>query len=186
MANLTQTVSDVIVSLDGLAVAHMREPGLLSLRLSPSSNMTGPLRDILGHELPDAPNSLVEGNEVRIGRLGPDEWLLFCNPSELPSIEARLNDALKGSHYALVDITGNRACFHVAGSRAQELLAIGCSLDLTHHGIPPNSCVQTILAKAQVVIVKSGDGTDFEIYPRRSFAAYLGKWLRVAGEEFRA
>ena len=121
-----------------------------------------------------------------MGRLGPDEWLLFCDPAELLEIEARIKAALTETHHALVDVSGNRACFRIAGARSLDLLAIGCGLDLSDRAMPANSCVQTVLAKAQVIITKSHDDRGFEVYPRRSFATYLRKWLAAAAQEFRA
>ncbi len=185
MADLKQTVASRIVSLDDLAVAKMAQPGLLSLRLSSASPAVGKLRKQLGGAFPDSPSSLANGAAFRVARLGPDEWLIFCDPAELPDIAAGITAALSDTHHALVDVSGNRACFRIAGARALDLLAIGCGLDLSNRALAPNSCVQTVLAKAQVIIVKSEDGSGFEVYPRRSFATYLAKWLVTAADEFR-
>jgi heterotetrameric sarcosine oxidase gamma subunit len=186
MADLTQAISELIVSFDGLAVARMRQPGLLSLRLWPESMAVEQLREVLDGALPDTPNGLMGRASFQVGRLGPDEWLFFCEPAELLEIEARLKAALADTCHALVDVSGNRARFRIAGARSLDLLAIGCGLDLSDRAMPANSCVQTVLAKAQVIITKSDDGSGFEVYPRRSFARYLRNWLAVAAVEFRA
>ena len=186
MANSAQAITGLIVSMDGLAVARMQDPGMLNLRLPAQSSKLAPLAKLLGGALPDAPNRLATGTALRMARLGPDEWLLLCHPAELPEIEARMKADLFDTHHSLVDVSGNRACFRVAGSRADELLAVGCGLDLTDHALPANSCVQTVLAKAQVMILKGEGSSDFEIYPRRSFATYLAKWFVTAAEQLQA
>ncbi|MGW0201911.1 sarcosine oxidase subunit gamma family protein, partial [Nonomuraea sp. NPDC003201] len=60
--------------------------------------------------------------------------------------------------------------------------AHGCALDLHPRAFGPGRCAQTMLARAQVVLVPREDG--FLVLVRSSFAAYLAEWLLDAAAEY--
>jgi sarcosine oxidase subunit gamma len=70
----------------------------------------------------------------------------------------------------------------VGGPRARDLLAHGCALDLHPRVFGPGRCAQTMLARAQVVLLPRPD--DFLVLVRSSFAAYLSEWLLDAATEY--
>ena len=63
-----------------------------------------------------------------------------------------------------------------------ELLAFGCSIDLDERRFKPGMCAQTLLARANVIIVPVGPAVEpaFRLLVRPSFAAYLAAWLTDA------
>ncbi|MDT7677764.1 MAG: sarcosine oxidase, subunit gamma, partial [Pseudonocardiales bacterium] len=77
---------------------------------------------------------------------------------------------------------------------AREVLEQGCPLDLHPRVFGPGRCVQTMLARAQVVIWRpASDATDgaedspgetFRLLVRGSFAGYLAAWLTDAAGEY--
>jgi sarcosine oxidase subunit gamma len=71
----------------------------------------------------------------------------------------------------------------VAGPRARDLLAHGCALDLHPRSFGPGRCAQTMLARAQVLLV-AHDGDEFTVFVRSSFAGYLATWLLDAAAEY--
>lgn len=101
--------------------------------------------------------------------LGPDEWLV------LGGLEQDYAD-----HPAAVDVSANRVCLELSGEAAAEVLARGCAVDLHHSVFPPGRCVQTLLARAQVILYRT-DEHVFRLLVRPSFADYVRAWLRDAG-----
>lgn len=108
----------------------------------------------------------------RIVAIGPDEWLVIGRDGDAAALMARFADP-RGVQ---VDVSGNRACYRVAGADVLDLLAAGCALDL--EALRPGDAVSTLLARAQVILIAERDG--FLVLPRRSFARYLEDWAGVA------
>ena len=100
--------------------------------------------------------------------LGPDEWLVLGGREEDHPDAA-----------AAVDVSANRVCFELAGDDVEDVLALGCSLDLHPSAFAPGRCAQTLLARAQVILHRTELET-FRILVRPSFAPYLRAWLEDA------
>ena len=117
---------------------------------------------------PIEPNTTAEIDGRLVCWLGPDEWLVFG------AAEADFPDAA-----AAVDVSANRVAFELAGPEAPEVLAQGCSLDLDPRVFPRGRCAQTLLARAPVLLVRTGEET-WLVLPRPSFAPYMRAWLEDA------
>jgi sarcosine oxidase subunit gamma len=134
------------------------------------------LASILGFFLPIVPNTVGSREERRALWLGPDEWLVVGPDGQQEAIEQALRDGLNGAFGSIVDVSANRTLLEVRGPTAPELLAHGVSLDLDVRSFGPGRCVQTSLAKAQVIIERP-DESGFHLYVRTSFASYVADWL---------
>jgi sarcosine oxidase subunit gamma len=134
------------------------------------------LASSLGFALPVVPNTVGSREERRALWLGPDEWLIVGPERQQAVIEQELRSALNGAFGSIVDISANRTLLEVRGPTAPELLAHGVSLDLDVRSFGPGRCVQTSLAKAQVIIERP-DESGFHLYVRTSFASYVADWL---------
>ena len=114
--------------------------------------------------LPAEPNT-VQGDAIW---LGPDEWLVLGGREEdYPGAAAA------------VDVSANRVGFALSGPGAADVLAQGCSLDLDASAFPPGRCAQTLVARAQVILLRP-DAETFHLLVRPSFAPYLRAWLEDA------
>ncbi len=74
----------------------------------------------------------------------------------------------------------------LAGARARDVLAKGCTIDFHPQVFQAGQCAQTALAKANVLIGLLDASPTYEIIVRRSFADYLERWLRHAAREYSA
>jgi len=116
---------------------------------------------------PVEPNATAEVNGHTVLWLGPDEWLVLGgHEDDYPSAAA-------------VDVSANRVVLELKGDDAADVLAQGCSLDLHPSVFIPGSCAQTLLARAQVILLRREERT-FHILVRPSLAAYLRAWLADA------
>jgi sarcosine oxidase subunit gamma len=95
--------------------------------------------------------------------LGPDEWLVLGGREE---------DYAGAS--AAIDVSANRALLELTGEGSADVLASGCSVE-----VEPGHCVQTLLARAQVVLFRP-EPDRWWILVRPSFAPYLRAWLEDA------
>jgi sarcosine oxidase subunit gamma len=92
----------------------------------------------------------------------------------------------RDEHVSVTDVSAQRTTLLVGGPRARDLLAHGCSLDLHPRAFGPGRSAQTMLARAQVVLVARDEPrAGFWVLVRSSFAGYLTDWLLDAAVEYR-
>ena len=140
----------------------------------------------LGGALPLAPNTAAAtARGWTVLWLGPDEWLATSPAAQGAALADALRRSLDGKHYALTDVSAMYATLALSGRHAREVLMKGCRLDLHPRAFAPGACVQTALARAQVILHQTDDDPSFEITVRNSFAHYLATWLLDATAEYR-
>jgi sarcosine oxidase, subunit gamma len=173
----------------GGAVSVTEVPFLaqVNLRLDPEGQAAAAVRLELGLPLPTEPGTSAGSGPLTVAWLGPDEWLVMGPPGTEGDLGARLRSAIGAAHASVVDVSAQRTTLLVTGPRARDLLALGCALDLHPRSFGAGSCAQTMLARAQVVLIgrDAGDAAAFWVLVRASFAAYLVDWLIDASVEFR-
>jgi sarcosine oxidase subunit gamma len=111
--------------------------------------------------------------------LGPDEWLLISGEHTADETGAALRAALAGLPHSLVDVSHRQVALEVSGPDAPRLLAAGCPLDLDASAFPVGMCTRTMLAKAEIVLWRTG-AKVFRIEVWRSFAPYVSAFLSEA------
>lgn len=157
--------------------------GVINLRGSlQARGFSAAVASVLGDKLPGKANTWVAAGEHTACWLAPDEWLLLTAPGAEAALIAALREALAEQHAAVTDVTGGYAVITLAGPAVRATLAKGCTLDLHPRVFPTGSCMQSLLAKAGVVLIaRAGDAVDVVV--RRSFADYLWRWLVDAAED---
>ena len=168
-----------------LTIEPEAEIAAADLRIDPTGPGAALVARELGAALPTRPNTWARTDDGQIIWLGPDEWLVTSAAAQPHELEARLIGIASPSGGAAVDVSAQRTSLRVRGSLARELLSLGCSLDLYPQVFPAGSCAQTTLGLAGVLLVGLGDGDDFRLFVRPSFAGYLADWLLDAAQEFR-
>ncbi|MFE0813031.1 sarcosine oxidase subunit gamma [Streptomyces sp. NPDC058848] len=170
-----------------LEVAEVPMLAQISVRLDPKGAAADAVGLVLGLRLPVEPDTAVHAGNLTALWLGPDEWLVLGPPGSRHDLESRIREAGGDEFVSVVDVSAQRTTLLVAGPRARDLLAHGCSLDLHPRAFPAGRCAQTTLARAQVVLVApDGPGAGFRVLVRSSFAGYLTDWLLDASTEWRA
>jgi sarcosine oxidase, subunit gamma len=125
---------------------------------------------------------------VRDGRatlwMGPDEYLLLGTGEQDPEAILRaLERALSGVACALVDVSHRQFALEVSGPHAVTILSGGCPLDLDLTTFPIGMCTRTVLAKADIVLWRTG-GDTFHLEVWRSFNGYVTGLLSEIAREF--
>ena len=139
----------------------------------------------LGVDLPVVPNTWAPADAGRVVWLGPDEWLLTSTTEAPEELEARARAAVRPLGGAAADVSAQRIGLRLAGPRARDVLAKGCSIDLHPRVFRRGSSAQTTLGRAGVVLLALSDaGDEYLVLVRSSFAGYLADWLLDAALEF--
>lgn len=169
----------------GVTVRILPDLGHINLRGSPQDNeFVAAVRGALGQALPLDANTMTTGSH-RVFWLGPDEWLIMTSLDDVPGLAAQLREAVSGQHASVTDVSGGQIALRVAGPDVRDVLARGCTLDFHPDKFKIGTCVQSGLAKANILIGLVDDQPAYEIVVRRSFSEYLVLWLRHAAREYR-
>jgi sarcosine oxidase, subunit gamma len=151
----------------------------VGLRLDPrDAELLDRVGDRLGTALPVAPGAVTRFAGGRVLWLGPDELLVRHENSGGSDLVATLEGAVGEGFGTVVDLSANRVVLAVEGTDAAAVLATAIGVDLHPRGFPDGHVVQTLLARAQVILERDGD--RFLVYVRPSFASYVEAWLQDA------
>ena len=157
----------------------------LNVRLDAKGAAADAVGLALGLPLPLAPNTTARTGELIALWLGPDEWLLVGPPGSEGDLESRIREAAGDEPVSVTDVSAQRTTLLVTGSRARDLLAHGCPLDLHPRTFGAGRCAQTTLGRTQIVLVARDEPrAGFWVLVRSSFAGYLTDWLLDAATEY--
>lgn len=155
----------------------------LNVRVHPGSPAVARLERATGIPFPHKANTANERGGLAVLALGPDEWLVVAEEGVPAPSTAELTRAIGDSDGSAVDVSANRTTISLSGTYALEVLEKGCAVDLHPRVFSPGMCVQTMVARAQVVLWHP-DQREYRILVRGSFAEYLADWLADASAEF--
>lgn len=159
-------------------VAYATPCGRLSLR---ARGDLAPLNTALGLTLPSRIGTRASAGGVEAICLGPDEWTLQCPASDV----ARLLTACAAVTlpHSLVDISGREITFEIDGTRAADLLTLGCPRDIDT--IPASEGRRTLFDGVAVILWRDSD-TSFRMDIWHSFALHLLHLLETGCRELAA
>ncbi|HJS90836.1 MAG TPA: sarcosine oxidase subunit gamma family protein [Steroidobacteraceae bacterium] len=157
-------------------------PPALRLVLRGNPQVIGAALTALGLPAGEAPCRASRSQDRAALWLGPDERLLIGPAEAAAEITDRLHHALAGTAHSLVEVSHAFVAFEVLGPRAAATLNAGCPLDLDAASFPPGMCTRTVLAKAQIVLWRTGPEV-FRVETARSFAPYVTRLLALAASE---
>jgi sarcosine oxidase subunit gamma len=137
----------------------------------------------------EACRAVVSGSRATLW-MGPDEYLLLdLGPGDGSSGESHgtvaqnVERALVDAPHALVDVSHRQFALEISGVHAATILSGACPLDLDARAFPVGMCTRTVLAKADIVLWRTGP-TTFHLEVWRSFAAYVSGLLMEIAREF--
>lgn len=166
-----------------IRIAVLADMGHVNVRGDPNDTAFAiAVEGVLEQPLPMAANTFTEG-KYSIYWLGPDEFQIDCDVDQTSKICLRLREAIRGSHFAVNDLTAGQIAIRLYGKTVPELLAKGCTLDLHPSKFPPGACAQSGLGKASVLIANRQADREFDVIVRRSYSDYMIKWLTHAAAD---
>jgi sarcosine oxidase subunit gamma len=137
--------------------------------------------------LPAACGAVSGTGDTSVLWLGPEEFLVVAPLEAHESLGGdliqALREALAGGEGQVVDLSANRTTFDLTGPRARAVLEKGCALDLHPRVLKPGTALSTEIGNIPVVLWKTGE-ESYRIFPRASFAEFLGRWLLDAIREY--
>ena len=167
---------------NGIHLTVLPVPQIIELRGNWSKSFASAVHQTLGVNIPAVSPGTAKGDGLTVFWMGPDRWWLVGDDAALPSIN-ELRQRLAAFNAAAVEIGDAFVAIEIAGQKARDVLAKGCTIDLHPRAFESGSVVQSNLAKAQITLYQF-DEMAYRIFARRSFAEYLWTWLEDAGIEY--
>lgn len=133
------------------------------------------IAEAAGLAIPEATRIVTDGTRS-LGWMSPDEVLLILPAEETAEALAALQQALTGEHALVADVSDLRAVFDLSGTKAGQVLAKLCPVDLA--AFPKDGLRRTRAAQTAVAFWRQGKG--FRVIGMRSTADYLGLILQNA------
>lgn len=168
----------------GVALREVPFLTMIGLRASLASPAARRLEEVLGFSLPQRSGEVTGIPGRSVLWLSPDEFLVVTSEDSGEHLRA-LQEALRGESGSVLDLSANRTTFELTGPSARSVLEKGCPLDLHPRSLAENTALNTNIGRVAVILWKTGAQT-YQIFPRSSFADYLGRWLVDAMSEFKA
>lgn len=138
--------------------------------------------DISGLELPQRPKRVVANGVALIG-MARGQWLAVAEGDKGRALLARLNEALSGLA-AIVDQSDAKAMLRLTGSRARDLLAKGCALDLNGRAFRPQDAATTQIALIPCQLWQLDDAPTYELAVPLSYARSFWSWITASAAEY--
>ena len=159
---------------------------MVGLRAQAGSDTAQRLAAVTGG-LPAGVGAVDSSGDTSVLWLGPGEFLVVAPTEAHESLGGglipALRDALGDGAGQVVDLSANRTTFELSGPRARAVLEKGCSLDLHPRVFKAGTAYSTEIANIPAILWKTGEDS-FRIFPRASFAEFLGRWLLDAMREY--
>jgi sarcosine oxidase subunit gamma len=169
----------------GVTAGEIAHRAIINIRGNPGDLVfSTSVKVATGADLPLAANTVSAADDLRVLWLGPNEWWVVAPDAKRAELIERLRQSFAGQHTAVTDVSESRTVITLSGPAARDLLARGISLDLHPRAFGPGQCVQTGMAKANVVLHQIDDAPSYEIYVLKSFSDYLWRWIGLVAEDF--
>ena len=129
---------------------------------------------------PQGPNRRIAAGGAMLCHVGPGRWLLRAALADEAAWEAALRPAQAPPKISVVRVSDTMVFFRVTGPDADQVMAVGCPLDLhpSVFGEEAVSFTEFFGLRALVMRCKRG----FEVAVEQSFGPMLGDYLgRVLG-----
>lgn len=164
-------------SLQGVVIKGCAPMGQINIR-GTYEEIDTIIQSVLGMGLPNVPNTTTSKQGQTVCWLGPDEWVLLCDFTQVEDLVRRLTIALKEVSAAVIDVSHNRSILELHGAQSRQILRKGCSLDLAPHVFPVGTVAQTLIGKVQMIVFHVSENR-YLIFVRNSFVAYVYEHLKV-------
>jgi sarcosine oxidase, subunit gamma len=163
-----------------ITMREISDRGMIDLRgLASDRKFFAAAKKVLEVDLPKAPRTSSVWGEIKCLWLSTDQWLILCPRAKAETLIADLNDALKGVHSLVVNVSDMRTVLRLEGDGVRETLMKGSSLDLLDGSYAPGTVRRMRFAEiAALLHVVENDVID--IYVFRSYADHAWEFLLKA------
>ena len=152
--------------------------GMITLRSDMKNKKLGAaIKAVTGLSVPK-PNGIAMGKKGAAAWMSPDELLLLCDYADVDAQIAKLEKALKGTHFMAVNVSDARQIFHLKGKAIRDVLAKGSPADFRPSALPVGEMRRSRLGQIAVAYWFTSEEEAYLIC-FRSVANYISKWFET-------
>ena len=172
---------------DGKAGSLIAERPSLTLkqvcaRRSKTREMLESVRGALGLKIEDA-SKRVALDGLAVTGTAPGQWLAIAEGPTGADLLMRMERAVDGLA-TVVDQSDAKAILRLWGTRARDVLAKGCPLDLHELALRPNDTAVTQIALIPCQLWQLDEEPTFELGIPLSYARSFWSWLTASAAEY--
>ncbi len=178
-------MSKAVSALDGVAFegfAKVEETGLrgmITVRGDlASKEMAAAVKTATGAAVP-ALRKVTSGDKASVAWMSPDELLVVVDYDQAEATVSQMNEALKGSHALVANVSDARAVFRVSGDGSRDVLAKLAPVDFAQEAFGADDIRRSRIAQVPAAVWGNDDGS-FEVICFRSVAQYVFDVLKVS------
>lgn len=171
------------IVMGGSTIALLGERVRYSLRMK-AADVTKASK-ASGLKLPKRVGGSTTQSNITIMCLGPDEWMINAVPDHRARLEASLAKLSKAVLSSITEISHRNMAVTLSGPEAEDVLAVGCPLDLSLTAFPMRRATRSVFENAQILIMRTSEDS-FHIEAWRSFTPYLWDFFTAIAAEHEA
>jgi heterotetrameric sarcosine oxidase gamma subunit len=168
-------------------VVIAERPGPLAVaqiytRRSKTAELAAAIQEAAGLDLPRSPKRAASNGLAIIG-MRPHEWLAVAEGERGRMVLARVKEAGHG-FASFVDQSHAKAILRLSGTRARDVLAKGCGLDLHQRAFKPGDAATTQIALIPCQLWQLDETPTFELSVPLGYAGSFWSWLSASAAEY--
>jgi sarcosine oxidase subunit gamma len=136
----------------------------------------------LGLDLPHSGSIASNGSAAAIW-IAPETWLFLCQGVQGDGLVRELTSAC-GTTASIADQTWGKSVVRISGTKARDVLAKGCRIDLHPRVFAPGKSAVTPIAHIHAVLMQVDAGPTFDLIVPSTLARDFVEWLRLSAAEF--
>ncbi|WP_163269497.1 sarcosine oxidase subunit gamma [Chelativorans alearense] len=170
-----------LAASSAVTVTLLAPVGRLSLRAREADLPA--LSKAIGVDLPRRIGGRASAGTTEVLCLGPDEWQVLVAEAEAPRLIKQSASVYEKAPHSLTEISDREITVRIEGSKAAELLTLGCPRDIDP--LPEGEGRRTLMDGATVVLWRDG-AQDFRLDMWHSFAPHVIALLKTGCAELAA
>jgi heterotetrameric sarcosine oxidase gamma subunit len=155
---------------------------VISARAGKRDAIAASVHSVTGLALPQGPKHVGKDGLALIGT-GPEQWLAIAEGNEAQERLGKLTSALVGLASS-VDQSDGKAVLRIAGPRARDTLAKGCSLDLHQRVFQAGDAATTQIALIDCQLWQVDAIPTYDLAVPSSYAQSFWSWLTLSAAEY--
>jgi sarcosine oxidase, subunit gamma len=166
-----------------ISIREIADRGMIDVRgLATDKKFMAAAKKVLSLDLPKEPRSSVSWGDVKALWLSVDQWLILCPRAKAEVLAFELQDALKGVHALVVNVSDMRCVIRAEGVGCREVVMKGTSTDLMDASFAPGAVKRLRFAEIAALVHIIEDNV-LDLYVFRSYAHYAWAFLEKAARK---
>jgi sarcosine oxidase, subunit gamma len=166
-----------------ISMREIGDRGMIDIRgLASDRKFMAAIKKVLEVELPKVPRTSTAWGEIRALWLSIDQWLVLCPRGKADALVAELQEALRGNHSLVVNVSDMRTVIRLEGEGCHEVVMKGTSTDLLDGTFTPGAVKRMRFAEIAALLHVVED-TVLDVYVFRSYAQYAWSFIEKAARK---